>query len=687
MRITKDIWRSIAVTVVVAIPLFIVATMGLAEIEAQVDDRLDSLANAATTSVEHFLDAQARLQIDLAAEHLSGSLAGSELAWASATARSAFSMVLDEEGHILAIYPERPTLGVGDEIGSQFGHFRAALGGQVGIWSAGNVASVESGAIVALAVPFETSSGLRVFSSAFSLGDGPLIEQLEAIMRPAGQSSSFGIFNADSVLISAQTPQMTVSPELILGRSGTEESLAAVLDSAETVHLDRGDETLITMTRPISGTDWQLLVTADHDELHTSIGASTPVESYGVVAGLLIVIFGMTLLGFVMRSQRNAARELGAEISTAAKETKATIEQTPVAMVVTRNGVVRDCNLAFETLSGWTLEESRGRPFPEMLSPVAADDSDEAAAALSAGRSVTITRDIFDRNGDTKTVRCQVRPILDATMGVVGEIHQLADVTDLRLAEIAAVELAARTEQEVRGAAHDLKSPIVAMIGYAEFLSDDWASLSVDLAREMTGRISSAGQRALEMIDERMALQPDPQPASFATDINATCEWVEEILGGTIRVEFSGSIDRADLDEQSLRTVLLNLATNSVKYAAPGTSPRIAITATRGGDMIEIVASDNGIGISDHLAGKVFEPGFQLDASSPGTGHGLAMVSDLVTNAGGTIRINDQSEAGTTFVIRIPEGQRSTSPITGSNDAMVATVSAINESDIMIGNA
>ena len=260
-------------------------------------------------------------------------------------------------------------------------------------------------------------------------------------------------------------------------------------------------------------------------------------------------------------------------------------------------------------------------------------------------------------------------------------------MTDLRLAENAAVELAERTEQEVRGTAHDLKSPIVAMIGYAEFLGDDWTSLSVDLAREMTGRISSAGQRALEMIDERMNAQLQSQGSTAGVDLRGVCAWVEEILGGTIRVECSGSTHQLAIDEMTLRTVLLNLATNSVKYASPGTSARIEITATRVDDTIEIVASDNGIGISEHLAAKVFEPGFQLDPSSPGTGHGLAMVADLITGMGGTISIENTQTPGTTFVIRIPEDQRSTSPITGSKDAMVATVSAINESDIMIGNA
>ena len=142
MAIGRDIWRSIVVTLAVGIPLMFLAVGEVNNIEIRIEDRLGSLADAATTSVEHNLAAQARLQIELADENLGGSLDGDELAWASATARSAFSMVLDESGRVLSIYPERPTLVVGDKIGSKFVHFRTALAGDVGIWSAGNVAAV-----------------------------------------------------------------------------------------------------------------------------------------------------------------------------------------------------------------------------------------------------------------------------------------------------------------------------------------------------------------------------------------------------------------------------------------------------------------------------------------------------------------------------------------------------------------
>ena len=110
-----------------------------------------------------------------------------------------------------------------------------------------------------------------------------------------------------------------------------------------------------------------------------------------------------------------------------------------------------------------------------------------------------------------------------------------------------------------------------------------------------------------------------------------------------------------------LGQVFLNILVNAAhavagKIGASGEKKgRIRIVARQYGDQVEIRISDSGTGIPEEIRGRVFDPFFTTKAVGKGTGQGLAIAHDVVTQKhGGTFTFESQTGEGTTFIIRLP---------------------------------
>jgi signal transduction histidine kinase len=106
-----------------------------------------------------------------------------------------------------------------------------------------------------------------------------------------------------------------------------------------------------------------------------------------------------------------------------------------------------------------------------------------------------------------------------------------------------------------------------------------------------------------------------------------------------------------------LGQVITNLFLNAVNHAFPtGSSGTISIVArTSGADQVHIVFRDSGIGMSEDTQRRAFDPFFTTRRGEGGTGLGLHIVYNLITQRlGGRIVLSSMQGAGTTFRINLP---------------------------------
>ncbi len=106
------------------------------------------------------------------------------------------------------------------------------------------------------------------------------------------------------------------------------------------------------------------------------------------------------------------------------------------------------------------------------------------------------------------------------------------------------------------------------------------------------------------------------------------------------------------LDKDQFRQVLVNLIQNAAEAIPAGREGRVLVSVTVCDDALNLSVADNGAGIEKAHLAKIFEPLFSTKLK--GTGLGLAITAGIVRMHGGTIAVESELGAGTTFTLRLP---------------------------------
>jgi len=244
--------------------------------------------------------------------------------------------------------------------------------------------------------------------------------------------------------------------------------------------------------------------------------------------------------------------------------------------------------------------------------------------------------------------------------------------------EVKRVEVEAASQAKSRFLAsmsHELRTPLNSIIGFSELLQAGAAGSVNEKQRDYLGDVVGSGKHLLTLINEvldlskveagKLELHPED------VDLALTVEQVGDVMRPLAeRKHLQLTVDaREDLgvvhhDGGRLRQILLNLASNAVKFTPDG--GRVTIAARRLHDDFEVAVRDSGIGLSEADVGTIFEEFRQIDSpyarSQQGTGLGLSLVKSFVELMGGSIAVTSALGAGSTFVIRLPLRQRAQEP-------------------------
>jgi signal transduction histidine kinase len=224
--------------------------------------------------------------------------------------------------------------------------------------------------------------------------------------------------------------------------------------------------------------------------------------------------------------------------------------------------------------------------------------------------------------------------------GVAHELNTpLATIRTLATDMNAALdELRCRDEPQLRAA-------IVADVGES-------ATLIRDETRRL-GRITQALLAGGELVSARI---------SSGVPLAAVVERARALVVAGSRAEVpvivDASVDGAHLstDPDRLMQVLVNLVQNAVDAVRAGGGTEVRVRAEPAEDGIRVVVEDDGPGISEHMAGRIFEPFATTKPPGEGTGLGLYTSYMLTQTMGGELQIENREEGGARAIIALPEG-------------------------------
>jgi signal transduction histidine kinase len=121
-----------------------------------------------------------------------------------------------------------------------------------------------------------------------------------------------------------------------------------------------------------------------------------------------------------------------------------------------------------------------------------------------------------------------------------------------------------------------------------------------------------------------------------------------------VSTEFPEDLPEVYVDSAQINQVLINLVVNA--YQAMLEGGKLVIKAEVIGDEVRLAIKDNGIGISPENMKKLFEPLFTTKPR--GIGLGLAVSKTLLETNGGSIEVESEEGAGSTFKVNLPNKER-----------------------------
>jgi two-component system, NarL family, sensor histidine kinase BarA len=233
---------------------------------------------------------------------------------------------------------------------------------------------------------------------------------------------------------------------------------------------------------------------------------------------------------------------------------------------------------------------------------------------------------------------------------------------------------------------HELRTPLTSIIGYSEMLAEGLAGELRPEQQEFVATIHEKGEQLLSLImglldlgklesgTMRLAMRPTHIEVVLG-EVVSTLTPTARKKGVRLQLDLGRSLAELRGDPERLRQVFLNLVENAIKFTPVDGSVtlRARMVADESGDgqddglsllaptraRLEVRVEDTGIGIPARERERVFDPFYQIDSSSTreygGTGLGLSIVKRLVEGHSGTIRIEDNTPRGTTFVVSLPQ--------------------------------
>ena len=402
----------------------------------------------------------------------------------------------------------------------------------------------------------------------------------------------------------------------------------------------------------------------------------------GQIGGISVFAFEVTEQ-VLARQQREAQQQ----------ELQRVFAQAPVPITILRgpNHVVELANAAVAAIWGRPAAQVLGRPYFEAIPETAGQGFEQIfAEVLRTGQPYAVTEApvLLPQPGTAERrqgyVNFVMQPLFDDQQRTTGLMAMGVEVTDQVRArqqvqalneEMQATnaelhdtnQRLSRTNADldtfVYTASHDLKAPIANIEGLLNALRHDLPAevlqgqLVPHLLDLMQGSVVRFQQTIGHLTDISQLQQPE---AAETVDLAALIQNVQldlapliEAASASLTVQVTGCAT-VRLAPKTLRSVVYNLLSNAVKYRAPNRPAVVQLRAHCTPESVVLEVQDNGLGLNETQQGQLFGMFRRLHTHVEGSGVGLFMVKRLIENAGGTIAVRSQPDAGTTFTVTLP---------------------------------
>ncbi len=352
------------------------------------------------------------------------------------------------------------------------------------------------------------------------------------------------------------------------------------------------------------------------------------------------------------------------------------ITQSPASVVITNlDGNIEYVNQKFTDITGYTYDEAIGQN-PKILKTehTSSDDYKEMWETISSGG---IWRGEFlnkRKDGTHYWELASVSPIIDKDGNIIKYLAIKEDITERKKTEDALI----KSEKELSQAnatknmffsviAHDLKGPIGSFMQLLNLLKENFNDISNDEKLDYLNILTGLTSKTNNLLEDLLlwaqiqmnTLEFSIKSANLKTLIQNSIGIIDE-KASEKNIKINTQVDniKIDINEASIKTVIRNLLSNSIKFSHKNSQIEINSKIIQDNNTIEISIKDNGVGIPKENIDKLFkiETSFSTYGTEKekGTGLGLILCRELVEKNGGAIWVESEEDSGSTFFFTLP---------------------------------
>lgn len=284
-----------------------------------------------------------------------------------------------------------------------------------------------------------------------------------------------------------------------------------------------------------------------------------------------------------------------------------------------------------------------------------------AGAFMSSVGSRRFTHSIVTLSRATRTVAAgdfsvQVKESANMPM----EVRDLTKNFNLMVRELS--KNTTLRKDFIHAVSHEFKTPLAAIRGYATYaatpgISDEERAECLRIVLEETDALTAMTTNILKICKLENQEIPEKRVDFMLDEQLRQC--VLTLEPGWSEKELELDIDLPETpytgDDDLLRQVWVNLLQNAIKFSNPGGT--LGVKISRAADGIHVAISDTGIGMTEEVAGHIFEKFYQGDPAhhSMGNGLGLSLVQQILKLVGGHIELRSAPGEGSTFTVILPD--------------------------------
>ncbi|MBN2288696.1 MAG: PAS domain S-box protein [Candidatus Glassbacteria bacterium] len=344
-------------------------------------------------------------------------------------------------------------------------------------------------------------------------------------------------------------------------------------------------------------------------------------------------------------------------------------------LAVNLKGEVVMFNQAAEAITGYERAEILGNSYQGLPFYATGKSRDVIAGFLENGelQSGSNEKPLCRKDGSKVPVESRIKPVCDEDGKVVGALEIFTDLSTIKelKVEVNRSRTLSALGEMAANVAHEIRNPLGGIGGFAALLERDLDDDDPrrNLVKKIIEGVASLDKIVTNLLIYTRPIKPDLRWIDLTAYVDEVLSFVEVELESQhpridVRREFPGCQVGVRIDPSLMQQILLNIFRNAI-YAMKNNGGCLIIklsSSDNGGklkdkngkkkDYIELLISDNGVGMSREVREKIFNPFFTT--REDGTGLGLAIAKKMIHEQQGSIDVSSRVGVGTKVSILLP---------------------------------